>query len=119
MEFKLENQHASMREMLERLRLYENLTFRSEKVPTLLSDFLLCVYQHFKSERTALASVLESKEEKAAYDEHYLSVLEDISEIQFGLILNQDMSVATVLPKMASWVASHENLHSHLRLPVR
>ena len=50
MEAKLEQQHAEMREMLKQLRSYGELTFRSEKVPVLLSDFLLRVYQHFKSE---------------------------------------------------------------------
>ena len=114
----LESQHAEMRQMLEQLRQYENLTFRSEKVPLLLSEFLFCVYQHFKSERTDLASAFESEEDKAAYDAHYLSVLESISEILFALILNQDTKFATVLPQMENWVVSHEALHSHLCLPI-
>lgn len=117
MEENLSRQHAAMHEMLERLNSYKELTFRSEVVPALLSDFLLKVYQHFKSERAALSSVLESDEEKAAYDAHYLSVLEEISDIQVALLRNQDMQVAAVLPQMADWIERHENLHSHLRLP--
>lgn len=116
MEANLVRQHAAMHEMLELLTSYKELTFRSELVPTLLSDFLLQVYQHFKSERAALSSVFESDDEKAAYDAHYLSVLEEISDIQFALIRNQDMQVAAVLPRMTEWVERHENLHSHLRL---
>ena len=117
MEANLVHQHAAMHEMLELLTSYKELTFRSEMVPTLLSDFLLQVYQHFKSERAALSSVLESDDEKATYDAHYLSVLEEISDIQFALIRNQDMQVAAVLSRMTEWVERHENLHSHLHLP--
>ncbi|MEY2633066.1 MAG: hypothetical protein RIR00_1720 [Pseudomonadota bacterium] len=117
MEENLARQHAAMREMLDRLNSFKELTFRSEIIPTLLSDFLFQVCQHFKSERAALSSVFESDEEKTTYDAHYLYVLEEISDIQFGLLFNQDMRVAAVLPRMAEWVDRHENLHSHLRLP--
>lgn len=115
----LQMQHAEMREMLETLGSYKNLTFRAEKVPSLLSEFLLRVYQHFKSERQALSSIIESAVDKAEYDRHYISVLEDISEIQFNLMWNQDLSVSDVLPRMTGRVTRHEGLHSHLRLPLR
>jgi len=107
-----------MRELLKRLSSYKELTFRSETIPTLLSDFLLHVHQHFTSERAALSSMFESDEDKAAYSAHYFSVLEEISDIQFDLICNQDMMVAVVLPRMAEWIDCHENLHSHMRLPA-
>lgn len=115
----LEKQHADMRGLLEKLRTYTHLTFRSEEVPNLLSEFLKQVYQHFKSEREALLTVLENDHDRLAYNAHYLAVLEEIAEIQFCLILDQDMPVAQVLPRMEDWIASHEKLHSHLGLPIR
>ena len=82
----------------------------------LLSDFLLQVLQHFKTEKVALSSVYESESDKAGYEAHYISVLEEIADIQFDLINNQGMLVSSVLPKMADWVDTHEKLHSHTRL---
>lgn len=116
MEVKWRSQHLQMRRRLESLRLHSGLTFRSEEVPTLLSDFLNDVHQHFSTERLALSTACESDEEKAAYEAHYQSVLEEISEIQYSLITHQDMTVASVLPQMERWVSIHENLHSHQRL---
>lgn len=118
MENTIERQHADMRTSLEQLRSLQDLTFRSEEVPSLLVQFLGQVYQHFKSEKQALASAAVSAADKAAYDAHYLAVLEEISEIQFKLIEFQDMPVALVLPRMEAWVADHEGLHSHLQLPL-
>jgi len=116
MDSKWESQHSQMRKLLESLRQHERVTFRSEAVPILLSDFLSGVYQHFVAERLALSTVFESDEERAAYDDHYQTVLEEISEIQCGLIKHQDMTVASVLPRMERWISAHESLHSHQRL---
>jgi len=118
MEQKLEYEHARMRKLLDELRTLRGLTFRSEEVPTLLAEYLRQVYQHFKSEKRALSAIIESEKDQAAYDAHYVAVLEEISEIQFDLISYQDMPVASVLPKMEAWIADHERLHSHLRLPI-
>ena len=119
MEAILEKQHADMRGLLEKLGTYTQQTFRSEEVPSLLSEFLRQVYLHFASERAALSAVLENEDDRLAYDAHYVAVLEEIAEIQFALILDQDMPVARVLPRMADWIAAHEKLHSHLGLPIR
>lgn len=116
MEAGLKKQHADMRALLETLRASTHQTFRSEEVPILLSEFLRQVYQHFKTEREALATVLEGEDDRLAYDAHYLAVLEEIAEIQFSLIRNQDLPVARVLPRMEDWVDAHEKLHSHLGL---
>lgn len=118
MEQNLEHEHAQMRKLLDELRTIKDLTFRSEQVPALLAEYLRQVYQHFKSEKRALSAIFESEEDKAAYEAHYVVILEEISEIQFDLISFQDMPVAAVLPKMEAWIADHESLHSHLQLPI-